>query len=191
MEKIETARLRLRMFTHADLGDLYPIFSDREVVKYMQTGEPATREETEYALESIIKHWHEHGFGRWAVVHKETRQLIGYGGLRSFYGAPELVYLLAKPFWGMGLATELAKACLKWGFEQRGFERIIAIAKPDNKASRRVMEKIGLSFERNGDFQGIGVVFYVISRATYQSIYDSENILFECLADNRSTLSLR
>jgi [ribosomal protein S5]-alanine N-acetyltransferase len=183
MEGIETARLRLRMFTPGDLDDLYPIFSDPDVVKYMNKGEPASREETEYALTSIINHWQQHGCGRWAVVSKETQKLIGYGGLRNFSGKPELVYLLAKSYWGMGLATEIAKACLRWGFEERGFESIIAVTKPDNRASRRVMEKIGMSFDRDDKFQNMDVVFYSISRDAYQSIYVP---VCERLADRRS-----
>ena len=157
------------MFTHADLDGLASIFSDPLVMKYLGTGEPVSREETETALTSIIRHWHRHGFGRWAVVHKEDDSLIGYGGLRWLEGVgPELVYLLAQPYWGMGLATEIARACLRYGFELRQFDSIVAIAKPPNIASRRVMEKVGMSYEKQATYFNIDVVQYTISRDQYR-----------------------
>jgi RimJ/RimL family protein N-acetyltransferase len=187
MDVIETARLHLRQFTPGDLGDMYPIFSDPEVVKYMKTGAPVSKAETESALMSIIKHWKQHGFGRWAVVSKETGKLIGYGGLRNLYGTPELVYLLARPYWGIGLATEVAKACLKWGFEERHFERIVAVTKPEHAASRRIMEKIGMIYERDATYYDIHVVLYTISRSTYQSITVLNKFPLACVADSSST----
>ena len=186
MDVIETARLHLRQFTLGDLDDLYPIFSDPDVVKYMKTGAPVSREETESALMSIIKHWEQHGFGRWAVVLKETGRLIGYGGLRNLYGTPELVYLLAKPYWNMGLATELAKACLTWGFEERHFEHIVAVTKPEHAASRRVMEKIGMVYERDATYHYVRVVLYAISRATHRSLSLLDKIPLACVADSSS-----
>jgi RimJ/RimL family protein N-acetyltransferase len=170
MIEIETARLHLRQFTPGDLDDLYSIFSDPDVVKYMKTGEPASREETERALTSIIQHWKQQGFGRWAAVDKQRGKLIGYGGLRNLYGTPELVYLLAKPYWGQGLATEMARACLKWGFEERAFERVVAITRPEHAASRRVMEKIGMSYEKEARYHDVDVVQYSISRAMYRAL---------------------
>lgn len=186
MDLIETARLHLRLFTPGDLEDLYPIFSEPEVVKYMKTGAPVSIEETETALMSIINHWEQHGFGRWAVVLKETGKLIGYGGLRNLYGTPELVYLLDKHCWNMGLATELAKACLKWGFEERHFERIIAVTRPDHMASRRVMEKIGMVYETDATYHGTHVVLYSISRSTGQSLTLPDEMPLACVADGNS-----
>jgi ribosomal-protein-alanine N-acetyltransferase len=157
------------MFTMDDLDELSPIFADAEVIKYLGSGKPATREESHTALVSIIRHWERHGFGRWAVIDKPTQKLIGYGGLRSFDGEPELVYLLAKPYWGRGLATEIARACLKYGFEERGFESIIALVKTANAASQRVIGKIGMSFEKTIHVFGIDAFRYSISRAAYLS----------------------
>jgi RimJ/RimL family protein N-acetyltransferase len=184
MDELETARLHLRMFTPGDLDELYPIFSDPRVVKYMKDGAPISRQETELALISIIKHWARNGFGRWAAIHKETQRLIGYGGLRNLYGMPELVYLLDYPYWGRGLATEIARACLDWGFAARRFERIIAVTKPDNLASRRVMEKVGMSYEKDANYYGIDCVFYAVSRQTYHALHCLEQLPLERLAHN-------
>lgn len=169
MDVMETSRLQLRIFTPDDLDDLAGIFSDPLVLKYLQPGKAATREETQTALLSMIRHWQRHGYGRWAVIHRATNKLIGYGGLRCFDGTPELVYLLARPYWNCGLATELARGCLEYGFLQHKFERIIAVARPDNLASRRVMEKVGFSYERNGNFFDIEAVLYGLKRAAYLS----------------------
>jgi len=110
MDQLETPRLRLRMFASNDLEELSRIFSDPEVVKHLHPDHPLTRAETEAVLKSYIRHWRQNNYGRWAVVHKRTGKLIGYGGLRNAEGTPELVYLLARPYWGYGLATEMAGA---------------------------------------------------------------------------------
>lgn len=169
MPEIETDRLLLRQFTLDDLDALAQLFADPEVVRHLGSGQPVSRAETETALRSIIAHWERHGFGRWAAVDKEAGGLAGYGGLRSFQGEPELVYLLDRPYWGRGLATEMALACLKFGFEELKFERVIAMAKTQNVRSQRVLEKSGMRFERTANIYGMDVVCYGLSRGVYLS----------------------
>lgn len=154
-----------------DLDALARIFSQPEVMKYLGlNGEALSRADTETALVSIIRHWEQHSFGRWAVVHKEHGKLIGYGGLRSFHNIAELVYLLDRPYWGLGLATEIALASLMYGFVTRGFDPIIALAKPRNLASRRVMEKVGMKFEKEANYFNMDVVQYKITLAEYERL---------------------
>ena len=167
MARIETERLLLRIFRPDDLDDLARLFSDPEVLRYVGDGKPASREESDRALQSIIKHWQTHGFGRWAVFDKRTQKFIGFGGLRSLFGTPEVVYHLAKANWGKGFATELGRAALRFGFEARGFERIVAIAKPENAASIHVMDKLGMRFEKNASYYDIDVVQYEIKREDF------------------------
>jgi RimJ/RimL family protein N-acetyltransferase len=166
---VETARLQLRTFTFDDLDNLATLLADRAVMRYVGEGKPATRQETAAALKSIIRHWERHGFGRWAAIDKETGTFVGFGGLRSFEGKPELVYHLAKSYWGRGLATELALASLRFGFEEHQFARIVALAKPDNAASIRVMEKAGLRYDRHTNYLNIEVVQYGIGRSEFDS----------------------
>ena len=163
MAEIETARLRLRMFRPEDLDDLAALFADPDVMRYVADGKPADREEAAKALQSIIQHWQRHGFGRWAVEDRHTREFIGFGGLRSLFGTPEVVYHLAKAHWGKGFATELGRASLTYGFNQHRFERIVAIAKPQNAASIHVMKKLGLHYEMHTTYYGIDVVQYAIT----------------------------
>jgi len=168
MPEIETERLLLRMFCPEDLDELATLFRDPEVMRYVGEGQPVNREEADKALRSIIRHWQTHGFGRWAAVNRETREFVGFGGLRSLFGTPEVVYHLATAHWGKGLATELARASLRFGFEDRKFERIVAIAKPLNAASIHVMEKLGMSYEKHASYYGIDVVQYGISREEFK-----------------------
>ena len=168
MPSIETERLLLRMIRADDLDDLASLLSDPDVVKYVGDGHPASREEAARALESIIKHWDTHGFGRWAVTDKSSGEFIGFGGLRSLYGTPEIVYHLAKAYWGKGYASEMARAALRFGFQERGFERIVAIIKPQNTASIRVIDRAGLRFEKRARYYEIDVVQYEITREEFK-----------------------
>ena len=167
MASVETARLFMRMFRPADLDDFAALVADADVMRYVSHGQPVTREEADVALQSIILHWENHGFGRWAVIDKTTGAFAGYGGLRSLMGTPEVVYHFAKAYWGRGLATELARASLRFGFEEHKFESIIAVAKPENAASIRVMEKAGLSYEMHATYYKMDVIQYRISRSEF------------------------
>lgn len=168
MHEIETARLRLRRFTHADLADLARIVADPQVMKYLgRVPGPLTRAEAGDFLDSMIAHWSRHGFGRWAVIEKDGGRLIGCAGLRSHEGGAELVYLLDKDYWGEGRATEAARACLRYGFGVRGFDLIVGFTRPANAASRRVMEKVGMRYGGEIMAYDVRVVRYEITREEY------------------------
>ncbi len=168
MTEIETERLLLRMFRPDDLDDLAGLFSDPEVMRYVGDGNTVNRRETDKALRSIIKHWETHGFGRWAAVDRMTHEFVGFGGLRSLLGTPEVVYHFATAHWGKGLATELARASLRFGFEERSFDRIVAVAKPKNAASIHVMEKLGMHYQTHTSYYSIEVIQYEIRRAEFK-----------------------
>lgn len=170
MHGIETPRTILRMFTMEDLDDLASILGNPQVMKYLELDcQPLSRDKTAIAIASIIKHWEKNDYGRWAVILKESNQLIGMAGFRTHEDIAELVYVLDEPFWGRGLATEIARAILKFGFETLGFPRIIALTRPANIASRRVMDKLGMKFEKEVDIYGISAVEYVISQEDFES----------------------
>jgi RimJ/RimL family protein N-acetyltransferase len=168
--EIETARLRLRHFTNNDLDALCALFSDPEVVRYLgiEAGSIFSRQECETMLHSSIAGWQKHGFGRWAVIDKRLDKFVGLCGWRSSDGTPELLYMLAKEFWGMGLATEAAGACVRYGFEQLHFASAFAITRPEHDASRRVLEKIGMSFEGVKLHTGIEAAVYTLSKDQFR-----------------------
>ncbi|KFA94723.1 hypothetical protein Q664_00650 [Archangium violaceum Cb vi76] len=104
-------------------------------------------------LDAILEHWARHGFGVWMWRAPADGRLIGHCGLRHYpvEGQEELELLYALRFesWGQGLATEMAAASLEVGFERLGFEDVVAFTLTTNKASRRVMEKLGMRYERD------------------------------------------
>ena len=144
-------RLYLRLFAPTDLDALARINSDPEVMRYIGEGKPVSREQTEVRLHAYIEHWRQHRFGLWAVVHKADQALIGFCGLPYLENTPEVEvgYRLAKRCWRMGLATEGASASLRYGFEALNLERIVAVVQAGHVASQRVLEKIGLRYEKD------------------------------------------
>jgi ribosomal-protein-alanine N-acetyltransferase len=169
MQEIETARLYLRQFTPNDLDELYRIYSEPEIMQYLRG--VRTREATESAIHAMLKRWEQNNFGMWALVHKIDRKMIGRCGLAFLDKTPEveLGYALDKVYWNQGLATEASFASLNYGFEILKLERIVAIARPENIASQRVMQKVGMKYEKNAHYYETDVVYYSISRETHQS----------------------
>jgi len=170
MPEVETTRLRMRMFAPGDLDSLCLILGDPRVVKYLgiEAGKPFTRSESEEALTKAVEAWTKYGFGRWAVIDKESGRLAGLCGLRSREAKPELLYILAHAYWNRGFATEAASACLRFAFEVLAVERIIAFTRPENVASRRVLEKVGMSFEGEVLEAGVEGVMYAITRQQFR-----------------------
>lgn len=170
MLEIETARLRLRLFTSDDLDDLARLFSDPEVMTYLgvEPGKTMARDEVAEVLDGMINGWRKLGFGRWTVIHKETDHFIGLCGLKMLEGEPELIYVLEKAYWGQRLATEAARAALRYGFEEAKLERIVAVTRRENVASQRVMKSIGMRYEREGRYYGVDGLEYAISREEFE-----------------------
>jgi ribosomal-protein-alanine N-acetyltransferase len=168
--EIETSRLRLRPFTHEDVGALSDITADPEVMRYIGDGLPLSRDETDYNLGTIIDTFARRGYGRWALVEKAGGALLGYCGLAQPRESPgvELVYLMARRAWGRGLATEASRACLRYGFEELGLERVYALTMPGNRRSRRVLERVGMKFLRDDRYYGYDCVCYAIDRGDWR-----------------------
>jgi ribosomal-protein-alanine N-acetyltransferase len=168
---IETRRLLLRHFTPDDADELYRIYSHPDLFKYMSNEKPLLWEQARALINSLIENWQQHHFGVWAVVYKKHNKLIGHCGFKFLENTREIQmgYLLLKSYWGRGLGTEAADAALKYGFEIGELERIVAIAKAENIASRRVMEKVGMKYEKDAYYYNNDVVYYSLMREAYQS----------------------
>jgi ribosomal-protein-alanine N-acetyltransferase len=146
---IETARLLLRPFQADDLAAYAAIRAKPEVNRYLPGGEARAAEAWAVA-ERVIALFTAPDTQPlpWAVVEKASGRLIGHLGLRrleELEGAVELLYMLDSAFWGEGLATEGAQAALDYGFDALKLDRIIGLALAENKASRRVLEKLGMT----------------------------------------------
>ena len=168
--EIATPRLYLRQFSMSDLNDLSLIRSDPDVMRFIGAGQPHSMDQVRKALENILSVWKQHGFGRWAVVHKQDKKLIGWCGLAFLDKTEEIEigYGIAREHWGKGFTTEAAAATIRFGFEELNLNRIVAVAMPENTASRRVMEKIGMRYEKTGHWYEAELVYYVISQDEYE-----------------------
>ena len=166
---IETDRLLLRPLTADDLPTLIRFRADDEVSRYIGGAKMQAPEMVERRLGFYLECHERYGYGMSAIIRKSDGEMVGWGGLQPLEdsGQTEVGYGFAKEFWGQGYATETAAACLRYGFEQAGLPRIVAVAIPDNTASRRVMEKIGMRFERMAHHYGTTCVFYAITRAEF------------------------
>ena len=149
MSTVETERLVLRPWLSSDIDALAAIFAEPAVWRY-PFGRGFSRAESEQFLDRQLEHWETFGFGSWAVELKAEERLIGYIGLSVPRWLPEVLpavevgWRLHPDCWGRGLATEGGRASLGHGFEVLELDRIISIFVPDNVASGRVMEKLGM-----------------------------------------------
>jgi ribosomal-protein-alanine N-acetyltransferase len=164
----ETERLSFRHLTMDDLDNLFALYHAPDVRKYYSEGIP-NYEETRRELEWIVSECYPtYGFGMWATILKETGKFIGRCGLcpMDIEGKEEIevAYMLDSQYWGQGLATEAAKAILRFGFEQVRLSRLISVINPDNIASARVAEKMGMRLEIDGDMNGEPTLLYSIDR---------------------------
>jgi ribosomal-protein-alanine N-acetyltransferase len=151
---LETEQLILRQLESDDLENLYSLYSDPEVRRYFPEG-TLTYEETKAELEWFLNGHPQHPeLGLWATILKETGRFIGRCGLLPWMidgqDEVEVAYLLDKAVWGQGLGTEAAQAVLDYGFEALQIPRLICLIDRDNRASIRVAEKIGMTFEKEG-----------------------------------------
>jgi RimJ/RimL family protein N-acetyltransferase len=152
--EIETDRLLLRRWRADDLDELSAVFAKREVWWY-----PHRRgwnaDETRAFLDRRIELWGDRGWSQWAVVHRADARLIGFLGLEPPAFLPEVMptvevgWRLDPDYWGRGLATEGGLAALRFGFDVLALDEIVSIYEPENVASGRVMEHIGMRHDRD------------------------------------------
>lgn len=164
---LETQRLILREFEHKDLCQLAPILANPEVMKFSPTGVLSVQE-TQRRIDYFIALYKKYGFGKWAVILKQSNKLIGYCGITvdeiDGVDERELGYRLDREFWGRGLATEAASMVVKYAFEKLKFPYILGIVQPENTASVRVLEKLGMEYKKQTVFYGYKVDVYQLSR---------------------------
>jgi ribosomal-protein-alanine N-acetyltransferase len=151
---LETQRLFLRHYVLNDVDRLFAFYSDPDVVKYIPDA-PRTFEETKEELEWFMNgHPKFPELGLWATIHKETGEFIGRCGLIPWtideQHEVEVAFALSKAYWGQGLATEVARALVHYGFEHLQLSRLICLIEHGNQASIKVATKIGMTFEKEG-----------------------------------------
>lgn len=160
---IESQRLFLRNFTLKDVDKMSEIYSDDAVMKYIGRGGKANREQTQQMIEAFIKSYQKNGFGIYALIEKESDELTGHCGFNRLPNDEiEIAYLIEKKNWRKGYATEISAATLQYGFEKIRLNRIVALAYPENTASIKVINKIGMKQEGEIEFFGKMFLYFGI-----------------------------
>ncbi|MCB9853048.1 MAG: GNAT family N-acetyltransferase [Phycisphaerales bacterium] len=161
----ETNRIKLRSMTADDAGAFFALNSHPDVMRY--TGEQPLKsvEEARSAIERYPD-FDTYGYGRWACVLKETQAVIGFCGLKYLEDleAVDLGYRFLPEYWGQGLATEASHASVRFGFETLNLDRIIGLVLPDNTASIRVLEKVGMRLDGEITLDGQQALQYSVRR---------------------------
>ncbi len=184
---LQTGRLILRSFTEADADNLYALDSDPQVMRWLTGGAPTSRDKIERdILPGFLRSYDRFpGFGVWAADEKASGDFVGWFGFRPPDDAAtaetvSLGYRLRRAVWGRGYATEGARALIRQGFAELGVRRVVATTYQDNLASRRVMEKLGMTLIRAyrptlADLQASKTV----DSAVVQDVWDGDDVEYE------------
>ncbi len=165
--ELTTARLHLRPFTAADQDAIHAVYADPEVMRHVGHGAHKTMAETANALRIYGDVLARRGYSFLAVTEREGGRLVGDGGLHPLGGQGpevELGYTLERSAWGRGYATELGRALIEHAFTELGAPRVVALVEPENRASRRVLEKLGMTEREERMAYGRPHLLYAVER---------------------------
>jgi RimJ/RimL family protein N-acetyltransferase len=149
---LETTRLILRHQVIEDLDDLWALYQNPNITRHIPDA-PRSREEAREELE-----WHMHGhprrpeLGLWGTIHKETGRFIGRCGLLPWeiegVQEVEVAYTISEDFWGKGLASEAARGIVQYAFDDLNLTRLVCLIEPENIASQKVAQRMGMRLEK-------------------------------------------
>lgn len=161
---LHTARTTLQPLGVSDLEAMHAMWTDEHVRKYLWDDVVITKETAAGALAASADDFARRGFGLWAIHDHATAELVGFCGLRQSDDEPaELLYGLLPAWCGKGLATEAARAVLAYAFTSLRMREVVAATDVPNSASVRVMERLGMQFERRGTLNGLDTLFYRVT----------------------------
>ena len=179
---IETTHLLLQPWREEDLDPLVQLLAMPEVARYIRLeGQCFTRDESAEVHTRVMRSWKERGVGPWAVIDKTSGSWIGKLGLMYQEDWPgpdkfEVDYELDPAFWGRGLATEGTHATLRYGFVECSLPRVIGATLPQHIASRRVMEKCGLTYQGELQFRNARIVWYALDASIWRSLAHEQQL---------------
>lgn len=157
--RFESERFIMRDIEESDLEGMFLLETDPEVYKYLGMPPLKTKEDTLKIIGYIRKQYEENGIGRSAVIDKATNEFVGWSGLKledevrdfKYY---DLGYRFRREFWGKGIASETAIASVKYGLETLKLKEICGAAELENIASNKILQKAGLQFVEEFEFEG-------------------------------------
>lgn len=163
---IATERLELRPYRRGDIPQIQAIlYGDAQARRL--TGGVSDIAETQATIERYIERQELDGYSFWAVVGRETGEIVGEAGLKPLEDEGpevELGYAFGPEFWGRGYATEAARAVLDEAFGSLGLERVVAVTHEANTGSRRVLAKLGFAAAGRHKSQDAGLLYFVLER---------------------------
>jgi RimJ/RimL family protein N-acetyltransferase len=178
---IRTERLVLERWHERHRDDFARLAADRRVTRWIGRGGPWTPAESAAAFEAALEHWRQRGFGWRAVIEADGGRWLGFAGLNVVGAgtdgvaadAVEIGWWLRPSAWGRGYATEAGRALRDEAFARVGLERIVARYRPENAASGRVMERLGMrrAFDTRGR-HGVLVRVYELDREGWLELRD-------------------
>ncbi len=166
----ETDRFYLRRMTLADATDMFILDSNPNVHRYLGNNPVSSVEQSKTMIKDILAQYESVDMGRLAIIRKEDQAFVGWSGLkyerqlRDTFDYYDLGYRLKEEYWGQGIATEVAKASLRYGFMDRNLTKICAGAHVDNGASAHILTKIGMIQKDDFTFENILCHWYELTR---------------------------
>jgi ribosomal-protein-alanine N-acetyltransferase len=170
---LETERLYLREFTLDDAQKLIDLNNNFNVTRYTGDGPVDSLEKAQEIIQTIIFPQYPNKLGRWAVHLKTDDTFIGWCGLKyiSELNEIDLGYRFFEQHWGKGYATESAKASLDRGFKTLQLAEIVGRAAIENVNSVKVLEKVGMQFEKEAEEHGDRIYKYRITNSQYKALF--------------------
>ena len=157
-----TPRILAERLSNEHWLDLRRMDEDERFMEFL--GGARDEAATQGYLDRNLAHWAEHGYGLWMLRKRDTGAVLGRAVLRhlNLDGVDEVEtgYGFFPEFWGQGLATEIAQACVRIGREQLRLPSLVGITVPANSESQRVLRKVGLEFERNIVHDGLACMLF-------------------------------
>ncbi len=167
---IETPHLILRGWEPEDAQAWFDILQEEDILKYFPNPRPPARAKADEYIAHHRAHWQQFGYGHWAVVTRDDGRVVGWNGIEYLpeLDETEVGYLLSKRVWGKGYATEVARAAVQFGLEEKELPAIIGLVHPDNTGSIRVLEKCGMAFADRLTLWGLEMSRYRVWRPTHE-----------------------
>lgn len=171
---LKTNRLIIREFLPRDAEGMFEMDSNPRVHRYLGNRPVNSLKECEDVIKRIRQEYIDKGIGRWAVVEKESGEFVGWTGFKENTmeingqrGLVDLGYRFKETAWGIGYATETAMECMRYAFQHLKYNPIYGMADVRNDASNRILQKIGMKYVNEFEFDGAPHYFYAIRKSDW------------------------